>query len=304
MPIASDAFTGVDLSRLPAPSVIEALDFETLYAAALEQFQALCTAAGITFDATVESDPVVKLLQLFCYRELVLRQRVNDAARAVMVAYAADSDLDQLAALFGIERFIVTFADPVTGTPPVFESDDDFRRRVVLAPEGYSVAGPEGAYIFHALSADADVLDASATSPTPGQVVVSVLARSGTGAASAGLLATVTAALTADGVRPLTDQVSVQSAGIVNFAVNATLSFLSGPDSAVVLTSAQARLDAHLAEIRRLGRDVTRAGIIAALHAPGVQNVVLTAPAADIALTRLQAGNCTGITLASGGVAE
>ena len=98
----------------------------------------------------------------------------------------------------------------------------------------------------------------------------------------------MTAALTADGVRPLTDQVTVQSAGIVNFAVSATLSFLSGPDSAVVLTSAQARLDAHLAEIRRLGRDVTRAGIIAALHAPGVQNVVLTAPAADLALTRAE----------------
>src|SRR3546814_9711108 len=46
--------------------------------------------------------------------------------------------------------------------PAVMESDSDLRRRLVLAPEGYSVAGPEGAYIFHALSAHPDVLDASA----------------------------------------------------------------------------------------------------------------------------------------------
>ena len=81
------------------------------------------------------------------------------------------------------------------------ESDADFRRRIILAPEGYSVAGPEGAYIFHALSADPDVLDASATSPTPGEVVVTVLSRTGDGTAPPELLATVEAAGSADDVR-------------------------------------------------------------------------------------------------------
>jgi len=304
MPIASDSFTGVDLSRLPAPDVIEALDYETIRSAALVQFQALCDAAGVPFDAAIESDPVVKVIELFAYRELALRQRVNDTARAVMVAFATGADLDHLAALFGVERFIVTPADPDAGTAAVLESDDDFRRRLVLAPEGYSVAGPEGAYIFHALSADGDVLDASVTSPDPGEVVVAVLARSGDGTAAPDLLATVEARLTDDSVRPLTDHVTVQSADILDFAVTATLTFLSGPDRAIVLASAQARLDTHLAEIRRLGRDVTRAGIIAALHPPGVQNVALASPAADIVLTRLQAGHCTGIAITDGGVAE
>lgn len=300
MPVSSDSFTGVDLSRLPAPSVIEALDFETIYAEALAQFTALFPE----FDATVESDPVVKLLQLFAYRELALRQRVNDAARAVMPAFAMDADLDHLAALFGIERFIITPADPLTGTPAVLESNADFRRRLVLAPEGYSVAGPAGAYVFHALSASAEVLDASVESPSPGEVVVCVLSRTGDGTASAPLLAAVEAELSSDTVRPLTDHVTVQSAAIVPFVVTATLKFLAGPDRAVVMAAAQARLAAHLADIHRMGRDVTRAGIIGALFVDGVQNVTLAAPAADIAITRAQASHCTAIAITDGGVAE
>lgn len=300
MAIASDSFTGVDLSRLPAPDVIEQLDFETIVADAKAQFATLFPA----WTADLESDPIVKLIELFAYREIVLRQRVNDAAKAVMPAFATGADLDHLAALFGIERFIITPANPLTGTPEVLESDDDFRRRLTLAPEGYSVAGPEGAYIFHAISASSEVLDASATSPDPGEVVVAVLARSGDGTASAPLLATVNARLNSASVRPLTDQVTVQSAAIVNFAVTATLTFLPGPDRAVVLATAQQRLTAHLADLRRLGRDITRAGIIAALAPDGVHNVVLSAPAADIAITRLQAGYCTAVTLTDGGVGE
>lgn len=300
MPVASDSFTSVDLSRLPAPNVVEQLDFEAIYAASLLQFQALFPE----FDATVESDPIVKLIQLFAYRELLLRQRVNDAARAVMPAYAQGADLDNLAAIMGIERFIVEPADPLAGTPAVLESDEDFRRRLVLAPEGFSVAGPEGAYIFHALSADSDVLDASATSPDPGEVVVAVLSRTGDGTPSGDVLDAVEARLNSDTVRPLTDAVTVVAADIVDFAITAEIAFLSGPDSALVLAEAEARLDAWLAQTRRLGRDITRAGIIAALHAEGVQNITLTAPAADIVLTRLQAGHCTAITLTDAGVAE
>src|SRR3546814_4822909 len=106
----------------------------------------------------------------------------------------------------------------------------DFRRRMVLAPEGYSVAGPEGAYIFHALSAHADVLDASATSPAPGEVLVSVLSRAGSGVPSPELLATVATFVSDETRRPLTDFVTVQAAGIVDYSVSANLTTFSGPD--------------------------------------------------------------------------
>lgn len=293
-------FTAVDLSRLPAPQVVETLSFEAILSAMLADLR----QRDPTFTATVESDPAYKILEVAAYRELLLRQRINDAARSVMLAYAAGADLDQLAALFGLGRLLISAANPDTGAPAVYESDADFRRRVTLAPESYSVAGPTGAYIFQALSADADVLDASVTSPTPGQVVVTVLSRTGDGAASPALLAVVDAALSADTVRPLTDEVIVESATIMDFTVEAAIATYAGPDAAVVLAESRARLDAYLAEHRRLGRDITRSGLFAALHSPGVQGVTMAAPAADLVIASDEVAVCTDISLTWAGVAE
>ncbi|MCS0770132.1 contractile injection system protein, VgrG/Pvc8 family [Escherichia coli] len=57
------------------------------------------------------------------------------------------------------------------------ESDEALRLRVPAAFEGLSVAGPTAAYEFHARSADGRVADASATSPAPAEVVLTVLSR-------------------------------------------------------------------------------------------------------------------------------
>jgi len=297
--MADATYTAVDLSRLPAPDIIEALDFETIQADAVARMVELMP----DFENR-DSDPVTKLLQVVSYIVQLVRQRVNDAARAVMPAYAVGADLDNIAALFGITRLTITPADTVLGIPAVMESDTDFRRRMVLAPEGYSVAGPEGAYIFHALSADGDVLDASATSPDPGEVLVSILSRTGSGAASPELIATIAAYVSDETRRPLTDFVTVQSADIVEYDVVATLTTFSGPDGGVVLAAAQASLDAYVESSHRLGRDITRSALFAALHVEGVQNVVLTSPAADIVISRTQAPYCTGTTVNYAGTGE
>lgn len=113
-----------------------------------------------------------------------------------------------------------------TTSPPcsaIMEADDDLRSRVLLASDSYLVAGPASAYVFHARSADGDVLDAAATSPEPGEVVVSVLSRLGDGTASPELLATGEAVVNAHTVRPLNDLVTIASAGIVDFAIEAPL---------------------------------------------------------------------------------
>jgi hypothetical protein len=151
-----------------------------------------------TFTALVESDPAYKVLEVCAYREMLIRERVNTAAQAVMLAHARGADLDQLGALLGTECLALDPGNPDEGVAPTMESDENFRRRIQLAPEGFSVAVPEGAYVFHALSADTDVLDASATSPAAGEVVVSILSRMGNGAASAALLDHVAQMLASD----------------------------------------------------------------------------------------------------------
>lgn len=290
-------FTAVDLSKLPAPAAVESLDYETILSAMVSDFQAAMAARGVAFDAILESDPVLVALQVAAWREVNLRQRVNESVRAVLLPYASGTDLDNVAATRGVARRELVPANPVTGEPAVMESDEELRRRTVLAPEAYTTAGSVGAYLFHALSAHPDVLDASIDSPAPCQVHVSVLSRVGDGTPAAPVLAAVTAALDADTVRPLTDQVTVAAREPVDVAITAQIHTLPGPDSALVMAEVSNRLDAYVAETARLGRDVTRSALIAALHAPGVQRVALASPAADVPVGVRQAARIAGINL-------
>ena len=90
----------IDLSQLPPPDVVEALDFEKVY----EEIRAAFASFYPEHDLLLESDPAIKLLELAAYREIQIRARINDAARAVMLAYATGADLDNLAAIFDTKR--------------------------------------------------------------------------------------------------------------------------------------------------------------------------------------------------------
>ena len=299
----------IDLSQLPAPDVVETLDYETLLAerkATLVSLYPESEKAAIARTLTLESEPIVKLLQENAYREVLLRQRVNEAAQAVMVAYALSNDLEQLAANNNVQRLMITPAD-VDAVPPVaavMESDADLRQRIPAAFEGMSVAGPTGAYEYHAASASGLVADASAISPAPAEVIVTILSRDGDGTASPELLATVSAALNDDEVRPVADRVKVQSAKIVNYQIEATVFVYPGPAIEPILADAQKRLLAYINEMRRLGRDIRRSAIYAALTTQGVQRVELASPSGDVVLDKTQAANCTAYTITSGGSDE
>lgn len=295
----------IDLSRLPAPDVIETVDFEQILAERKAYMVSLwpeAEQAEIAERLELESDPLNKLLQESAYREVILRQRINDSCRAVMLAFASGNDLDQLGALFEVERLVVTPGNP-TAIPPVVEvkeADDRFRQRIQLALEGITTAGSIGSYIFHTLSASALVKDVAITRPVPGTVRVTVLSTVGTGIPDSELLATVTAALNDEDVRPLCDTVEVAAAQITNYSITATLTFYSGPDMALVRDAAEAAVRKYVEEHHRLGHDITRSGLFAALHQPGVQKVTLTAPAADVVIADSHAAYCTAVSVIAG----
>ncbi|ANR79978.1 baseplate assembly protein [Kosakonia sacchari] len=296
----------VDLSQLPAPDVVEALDYESILAERKATLVSLFPAEqqdAVARTLALESEPLTKFLEENAYREVIWRQRVNEAARAVTLASAEGSDLDVMAANNNTARLTITPADDTTIPPvaAVMESDADLRLRAQQAFEGLSVAGPVGAYEYHGRSADGRVADISVESPTPACVTITVLALEGDGTAASDLLAVVEKALNAEDVRPVGDRVTVQAAEIVPYEVAATLWFYPGPEAEPIRATAEQKLKAYITAQHRLGRDVRRSAIYAALHVEGVQRVELSAPPDDIVLGKHQASYCTGYSITAGG---
>jgi phage-related baseplate assembly protein len=292
------SYSPIDLSQLPAPDVIESIEFETLLAERKAYLVSLYPSeqqASIESLLTLESEPLNKLLQENAYRELILRQRVNDAARALMLAYASGADLDQKGAGFNVERQLVSAATDESAA--VYESDSRYRARIQLAFEGISTAGAKGSYQYHALSASSLVKDVAINCETPGEVQVTVLSTIGSGSADSSLLETVSAALNDEDVRPLCDTVNVASAIIYDYEVVAELTFYANTDQTLVKAAALNATQTYVDEHHRLGYDVTRSGLFAALHQNGVQNVTLITPAEDIVIDSKTAAYCTAITL-------
>lgn len=149
--------TAIDVSRLPAPEIIEALDFETLLAAFKLRFLAFWNAqraidpslpAYDTLD--LETDPAVIVGEAWSYLRLLDRQRINDAYRALLAPLATGANLDAIAGSRNFERLIVVPATDTTAA--VMEGDASLLRRYLLSYD-VPAAGSAGRYLFDAWSA-------------------------------------------------------------------------------------------------------------------------------------------------------
>lgn len=292
----------VDLASLPMPDAVELLDFETIYARRKADMIALWPAdqqADIAATLELESEPLARLLQENSYRELVWRQRVNDAVRAVLLASAEGNDLDNVAANLNVQRLVVTPADDTTvpPMPAVMELDADFRYRCQLSFQGYSTAGSRGGYEYHALSADGQVKDVQPTSPAPGKIVVYVMSRTGDGTADDALLAKVKAALSVEDTRPMNDDVEVRSCAPVAYQLVAELDVFDGPDGDAVVARAKDAAQAYADSIHYMAMDIALSGFYKALHQPGVIQANIAQPSANTPIADGQTAYCTGITI-------
>ena len=288
----------IDLSQVPPPAVVEALDFSALTDAWRRRFESDAPEiAGLVSEA----DPAAKWRRTGAFREGLLRQRINDGAEACMLARATGADLENLVAIFNLERETLVPADPDADPPveAVLESDERLRRRAQLFPASISTAGPKSAYRFHALNASPLVKDVDVANPAPGSITLAVLAEivsaGDTGVASQALLDAVEAALSEETVRPMGDNLTVESAAIVDYSITAELAIGTGPDASEVLAAAEAAVAETALQLHMLGRGAPRSALIAALHVPGVLNVDLTSPAADVAATAVQAAHASAV---------
>lgn len=309
------AFKLLDLSKVPVPDIITVPDFETTY----NELKAILLGLNPDYGEVLalESDPLAMALQTFAYREMVLQAKINDATRANMLASAKGNDLDGYAAGYNVARLVVQQGEPLARppVPKIMEDDESLRRRAQMAFDGLNTAGSDDSYVFHALSTDGKVLDADATSPSPCNMVVTLLSRDGNGTPNNELLVTVRRyfGLTDDGtaaaaqpskVRPLGDRLSVVAADVHEYAVIAELTILPGPSGSTIQQTAETAVQAYVLDRHKLGYDVTRSGLYAALHQSGVHNVNLISPAADLIMNNTQAAYCSGVTVTVGGVDE
>jgi phage-related baseplate assembly protein len=265
--------TTINLATLPPPNVVETLSYETIV-------REMRAAAGVVdpsaFADLRESDPAMKLIEVFAYRELLLRARVNDAASQSLVATATGTGLDNLGAWLGVTRKVLDPGDPANGIPPTYESDDDFRDRIVNAPQAWSVAGPRSAYEALALEADELVADAYATSPNPGEVSVFVM-EADAAVAQQSTIDAVLAYLSAESRRPLTDLVTVSSGTPRVVLVNIEVAIDNDVAAQATIDAMLARWEEWIESKQRINAILARAQASAVLWSPTVTSVTYSA---------------------------
>lgn len=313
----------LDLKSLPAPELIEALDYETILARMIGGLVSLDPA----YNAILESDPAIKVLEVAAARELILRQRVNDAFKATLIAFSGTTDLDNLGAFYGVIR-------------KTDETDEELRVRIILRIQGSSTAGGAAWYRYQGLTASDRIRDIAVSSPAPGVVEMAVLSKEqailleattaaldeaatfygtsrasgesdttlrnrlldiveaagGRGTATSQLLSVVDDHIQADAVRVVTDTVNVISATIYNVDVVANV-YLYPDTPTQVFNGLEATLEAEFLKNVSLGWDLTRTWVISRIHPAGVQRIVLTSPAADVVVGPSGAVALNSITL-------
>lgn len=272
-----------ELAGLPTPQVLETLRFETVFDALLRDFQVRYPQ----YSALLASDPAIKLIEVAAYRELLLRSRINEAARANLLAFAVGNDLEHLGAFYGVSRL-----------PQ--EQDEPLRRRIRARIMGFANAGGAAHYRYWALSASSEVADVAVDSPGPGRVRISVLPTGHSDTVPEALLETVRATVLRDDVRVLTDTVEVVPVSLVPVTVTAQIWLY--PDTPLAVFEALApRLTRELAQAAVLGWDLTQSWLIGQLQQPGVHKVALSEPATDIRIHSTQAVRLTDVQLTFAG---
>ena len=253
----------INLLTLPQPAVVHDVSFEQILSDHKADLLARYPACADVLD--LESEPLVKLIQTHAYRELLYRQRVNESARAGLLAFAGGSDLDHKGAFYSVPRM-------------VGEGDDRYRQRIQLRIAALAGNGTAEHYRLLAMSTSLNVRDVAVRQPVPGQVAVVLWLVDA--ALTATTVAAVNTALNAEGARMVGVPVSVSVA--VPKAIHITAQIWRDRTAPIDLVSQiQQALPAQIASYASLGRDVPKSWLVTRIHVTGVARVVfpdITAP--------------------------
>lgn len=205
-------------------------------------------------------------------------------------------------------------------------TDEEFYELMRQSMEAFSVAGPSGAYKYHAMQVSTELKDVLAVNPKKdadgnqidGAGLVEIYALGSDGSpASETMKAAILAACSADTVRPLTDHVSVKDPEAVSYTINVTyyLPRTSPQGGAAIVTAVNAAVTEFQAwQSAKLGRDINPSVLVGMLMDCGIKRCVVTSPT----FTELSDGSfedpadyrkpeyavCTSVTVTNGGVED
>ena len=185
------------------------------------------------------------------------------------------------------------------------ESDESLAERTYLAPSGYSVAGPDDAYVFWAKTYNANIGSVRPTSPVPGQAVIFVLMRDGTMPGQE-MLEGLEAYLANEKIRPMTDLVTVKAPAAVEFTIN--LTYYINQSDLVSAVTIQQEVQKAVAEYiawqtTEIGRDINPDELVRRIKAAGAKRVKMTAPAFTVVGDEA-VGLCAAQTVTYGGLED
>lgn len=159
-------------------------------------------------------------------------------------------------------------------------TDAEFYELLRAGQDAYSVAGPRGAYIYHAKNVSTDIADVIPTTPSAGKVNLYVLMEDGK-IANEEIKRRVLEACNDMRVRPLTDHVSVEDPEEVEYEIEATyyVSRSSGVSLATVEADVNAAVEKYMLwQSTSLGRDINPSYLIQLLMEAGAKRVEVTKP--------------------------
>ena len=255
------------LNNLPPPDVVRGFSYASILQAMRDD--AVSRYPDFAGFIDLETEPARIILEVAAAHAVTLLARVNDAARANLLALADGADLDQLAAFYDVVR--------ISG-----ETDTQLRRRTVLEIAGRSPGGTVERYRAKALGASSQVRQAHVWNDGETPIVrVSIISTAANGVAAPSLLNIVEDALNDDAVRMVNDMIEVVSAVTGVQKIEANIWLLPGTPRSTLRDLEDSIVTAWNDE-GGIGRDLTRSWITARLLPAGVQKVEIVTPAADI----------------------
>lgn len=182
------------------------------------------------------------------------------------------------------------------------ESDDAYRKRIQIALESFSVAGPEGAYVYHALSAHQDIVDVTVTNPEPGAVNIYPLLKDGEPATKE-IRDKIFDICNAESVRPLSDIVEVIAPGVHEYDIDLTYYITESNEPlkpAIELAVIDAVDNFAKWQYEKLGRHINTSKFTSMLLAAGASRVEIRTPVYT-SLTDSQVAVAKSVNIAYGG---